>query len=723
MKKIFTMLCLVLSICGFSQVKIGTPGAPHPRAILDLSGDTTRGLLMPRLTANQKAALTNVPQGLMIYQTDGVSGLYYNRSALPGIPNWAYASEGNNNWANNNADQNNIYNTNSGNTGIGVGANMAPLMKLHVEDADSNIALFSNNHLLADNIKTGIFFRTGNIFTGSYFTGAIKTTGVSSTDARLGLFTGANLNANSLTEKLSVLSNGRVGIGITAPGSMLEIRPNFSGTADIELNAQVTGGNNAILRLNKNNTGAGSVIRFKDQGTVNWDLGTNGDNNFKLAYTPANASVIEIDNTTRNIGFRTDDFAERVNIGGNLQVSGSVITKGSDAGIVIKDRTLTNYNGWNWYADGGKMKLYRYTTNADVMAIDASGNVGIGTTAPNLGGLVADTKAGAVNAMFGSNTTGVAIESNYPGIGFNSYYSNGRKAINTGFGSLVGQDPATGRFYIQTAAAAVNGQGTALNTIDRLNITPNGNIGIQGNTNPQSPLSFSNALGEKINFYDVNANASYGIGIQGAQMQFHTGSSTDAISFGYGSSAGFTEKLRMQNGYLTLTNGRIRLAGQLSAGNTHGIEFTNLAGNALRGFLGQYDDNNMGFFGYGGAGWGLLWDVNDGALKIGTTQKATGYMLNVGGKIIAEEVRVQLRSAWPDYVFSKNYKLRSLNEIEKYIITNNHLPNVPAAADVEKSGIALGEMQTKMMEKIEELTLYVIDLKKEIEQLKSVNKK
>lgn len=144
---------------------------------------------------------------------------------------------------------------------------------------------------------------------------------------------------------------------------------------------------------------------------------------------------------------------------------------------------------------------------------------------------------------------------------------------------------------------------------------------------------------------------------------------------------------------------------------------TNNAGTTDRGFLGMYDDNTMGFYGTGGTGWSFLWDVNDGSLRVGTAQKATGYMLNVGGKAIAEEVRVQLRASWPDYVFKKGYNLMPLSQLENFIAANNHLPNIPKAEVLEKEGTDLGEMQRKMMEKIEELTLYVIEQSKTVERL------
>lgn len=103
-----------------------------------------------------------------------------------------------------------------------------------------------------------------------------------------------------------------------------------------------------------------------------------------------------------------------------------------------------------------------------------------------------------------------------------------------------------------------------------------------------------------------------------------------------------------------------------------------------------------------------------GQVTIGTYTGANGYKLSVNGKVIMEEARVQLSTAWPDYVFAKNYKLPSLNDLETYIRKNNHLPNIPSAAEVEKQkGFDLGDMQTRLLEKIEELTLYVIELKKE----------
>lgn len=108
---------------------------------------------------------------------------------------------------------------------------------------------------------------------------------------------------------------------------------------------------------------------------------------------------------------------------------------------------------------------------------------------------------------------------------------------------------------------------------------------------------------------------------------------------------------------------------------------------------------------------------NTNSMRIGTTKLPTNYKLAVGGKIICEGVRVELQKNWPDYVFQPSYKLKSLEEVEQHIQQNGYLPNIPSQKDVKDNGIELGEMQRLQMEKIEELTLYLIQQNKKIESL------
>ena len=110
--------------------------------------------------------------------------------------------------------------------------------------------------------------------------------------------------------------------------------------------------------------------------------------------------------------------------------------------------------------------------------------------------------------------------------------------------------------------------------------------------------------------------------------------------------------------------------------------------------------------------------VQSASLLVGTSTPATGYIASIGGKLIAEEVRVDLQGVWPDYVFSKDYKLMTLEELEANINTFGHLPGIPSAEEIKSNGISLGQMQHKTIEKVEELTLYLIQLKKENNDLR-----
>jgi len=112
-------------------------------------------------------------------------------------------------------------------------------------------------------------------------------------------------------------------------------------------------------------------------------------------------------------------------------------------------------------------------------------------------------------------------------------------------------------------------------------------------------------------------------------------------------------------------------------------------------------------------------DDDNYSVAIGNGATPSGYKLSVDGKIICEELRVELEANWPDYVFDKNYNLMSLKELESYIEWNNHLPNIPTANEMEDSGVEMGEMTRLLMEKIEELTLYMIDANNRIEELEN----
>ena len=114
----------------------------------------------------------------------------------------------------------------------------------------------------------------------------------------------------------------------------------------------------------------------------------------------------------------------------------------------------------------------------------------------------------------------------------------------------------------------------------------------------------------------------------------------------------------------------------------------------------------------------------DGRVFVGTPSTATNdydanYKLLVNGKVLVRnEVYVKQDGiGWADYVFAKDYKLMPLQEVEQHINEKGHLPNMPSAAEVEKDGIAVGDLIKRQQEKIEELTLYLIEMKKQNDEI------
>ncbi len=101
-----------------------------------------------------------------------------------------------------------------------------------------------------------------------------------------------------------------------------------------------------------------------------------------------------------------------------------------------------------------------------------------------------------------------------------------------------------------------------------------------------------------------------------------------------------------------------------------------------------------------------------------TSPDLTSYRLFVKGGILASEVRVRT-DLWPDYVFERDYVLQPLSEVEQYIAENKHLPNMPSAEKIESEGLELGNIVKLQQEKIEELTLHLIEQNKQIEELKA----
>lgn len=123
-----------------------------------------------------------------------------------------------------------------------------------------------------------------------------------------------------------------------------------------------------------------------------------------------------------------------------------------------------------------------------------------------------------------------------------------------------------------------------------------------------------------------------------------------------------------------------------------------------------------------GGGWtSLLRVLQNGQVQIGerTPTNQPGYKLSVSGKLVAQSLYVTNPGDWADFVFAPTYRCMPLAELETYLQRNQHLPALPSATEVATKGYSLSEMDTKLLLSVEELTLHVIALNKELQQLKA----
>jgi hypothetical protein len=228
------------------------------------------------------------------------------------------------------------------------------------------------------------------------------------------------------------------------------------------------------------------------------------------------------------------------------------------------------------------------------------------------------------------------------------------------------------------------------------------------------PLGFYNhQFGGTLQIFDADANGNYtaGSGLLNIQAFTNGGSSIDASVGGNTQGGGlFINYFCGNNTYINngTNGGSIYMGTKVYAAQSLKIGNDGTTTNSI-------DPNTPLAVYYNGTGGDAFTITNVSTNKINFKVKADGV-------VYSRELNVQL-TAFPDYVFKKEYKLMSLAQLELYIQVNKHLPKVPTAETIEKEGANLGELSKLQMEKIEELTLYVIELKKEIDALKkTINK-
>lgn len=225
----------------------------------------------------------------------------------------------------------------------------------------------------------------------------------------------------------------------------------------------------------------------------------------------------------QNVGIGTTAPEHLLDINARMRIRGGADTNTS-AGVyfggLIPNQTVNK--GFVGMNTDTAIAFFGYSGARWILAGDVrNGNVGIGNgTRMNRAGLTVDNKVGATNAMFGSNTRGIAIESSLPGIGFNSYNNGGRKAIANGFAGYIGVDPFDGG--MQLSVSPVPGDsGTAITMNPAVFIKPNGNTGI-GTVNPAARLHVADsAVVFTRNTTPLNPNANPPVQGAGVRMMWY----------------------------------------------------------------------------------------------------------------------------------------------------------------------------------------------------------
>lgn len=653
--KNWILLFLLVLTCTHMSAQVGL-GTTSPQASSILDiTSTTKGLLIPRMTYAQKIAIPTPATGLMVYQTN-VSGAEQAGLYYFDGSLWKRFARFDELGSGGNSSWTISGVDQYSNVTGNVGiGTITPTSKLHI---DGSVLLEGST--FAFNHPSGILQFRNNSINKSYIQ-------LSGDNLRLG--TNAGNSAGQIimrmdgVERMVIDNNGNIGMGTTSPdpSAKLHIQSTNSGL----LIPRVT---TSQMLSSISNPATGLMVYNTDQNQLYHHNGTSWRSILNSTYWLRGI-------TNRD---RIGNSADSVGIG----------TVGPQARLHVTNGSFANYTTHNGHIMVG-------SSSSENLAIGdyeilARNN---GAAAP----LYLQQEGGLVRIGNGGTATTAKLQ-----------ITDGAEASLTTHGDLVIGEITSGNIVMDENE-------------------------IQSRNNGSTDELYLQQAGGLVRIGDFDASPP-----SGARLQLTDGVDASLSQHGYlllgePESTNITidnnEILARSNGtpstlYLQDGGGTIDIGGHTTIRHGGSGEVLRIDGTTPN--IGFY--NNGTYKSYIAQGSSnLSVGVNGGKLQLDGTQIAIGsinsnastYKLTVAGKVICEELKVELYNNWPDYVFHENYNLKPLHELKSFIETNHHLPNIPKAAEVEKEGIEVGEMNRKLLEKVEELTLYIIDLQEQINEIKS----
>ncbi len=384
-----------------------------------------------------------------------------------------------------------------------------------------------------------------------------------------------------------------------------------------------------------------------------------------------------------------------------------VFGSGATALTIERNTTLSNIsaefkNGTaSWFAgQAGTNGNFGIATSNNLQSstlfnITTAGNVGIGTNAPaNKLHIIDVTGTNTLNLQLSTNTLGETI-----GIAFGTQPGNRTKAAITGVNTNSGNAGGALAFYTN-AGASLN---------EAMRITSTGNVGI-GTASPNANMESLAATEQMRLSYDATHYTSLTTTSAGNLNVVPVGGNVVFNGLAIISSAG---TFSSPTG---LTNSGGSANAYLNTATTGTTISRNVADASPAAIVSQLNASSTGdILDLRNSGGTVFNVTRAGNVGIGTINPDA--KLAVQGTIHSTSVFVDTNVPTPDYVFKDGYRLPTLAEVKAYTDKNHHLPEVPAAAEFEKNGINLGEMNMLLLKKVEELTLYLIEKDKQIKEL------